>query len=184
MRHRISHKHFNRDSNHRKALLKNLVRGLVLNGEITTTKEKAKEAKRVSDKLIHKALVDSLTVRRTLHTYFGRRDVVNTLVDRIAPAMKDRVSGFTRIIDVGSRKGDNASMVRLELVTKPSVVGTLKNPGEKKVFAKSAKTAKVTETKVAKEVKAPKASKAVAKKAPVATKVKKTATSKKESSAS
>lgn len=127
MRHRIAHKHFNRDSNHRKALLKNLVRGLVLEGEVTTTVTKAKELKRLADKLFHKAQTDTISTRRNLHRFFGRRDAVNTLVERIAPAMSDRVSGFTRIVPAGLRRGDNAALATVSLVNKPATVGTLKS---------------------------------------------------------
>jgi large subunit ribosomal protein L17 len=158
MRHRIAHKHFNRDVNHRKALLKNLVRSLVEEGEITTTIEKAKETKRIADKLIHKALTDSVLTRRTLHTFFGRRDVVNTLVDRIAPAMKDRVSGFTRLLRVGQRRGDNASLVTLSLINKPEVTGTLKS-GKTHTHAEPVKAKKAKA-----EVVAPVETKAKAKK--------------------
>jgi large subunit ribosomal protein L17 len=107
MRHRVTSKQFNRDTNHRKALLKNLVRSLIEEGLIVTTEAKAKETKRVADRIIHKAQTDSIATRRGLHRFFGQRDVVNTLVDRVAPAMKDRVSGFTTIAPMGNRRGDN-----------------------------------------------------------------------------
>ena len=161
MRHRIAHKHFNRDANHRKALLKNLVRSLVELGEITTTIEKAKELKSLADRMIGQAQTDSLTVRRTLHRFFGRRDAVNTLVERVAPAMKDRKSGFVSISRAGVRRGDSATLATVRLVNKPETVGTLKSG---KVFEKPAKVVK------AKAVKAPKPA---AKKAPA--KVKKVA---------
>jgi len=97
MRHRQKTKQLGRDTKHRKALLRNLVRALIEQGEIVTSEAKAKETKRWADKLIGKAKTDSLATRRLLHTFFGKRDVVNTLVERIAPAMKDRISGFSSI---------------------------------------------------------------------------------------
>lgn len=137
MRHQIAHSHFNRDSNHRKALLKNLVRALVVEGTVVTTTAKAKELKRIADKMIHKAQTDTLGNRRLLHRFFGRRDVVNTLVERIAPTMSDRTSGFTRLSAAGVRRGDNAPLSQVTLVVKPEVVGTLKAPVKKVVAAKA-----------------------------------------------
>lgn len=159
MKHRVKGKKFNRDTNNRKALLRNLVRQLVENGFITTTGSKAKETKRLADKLINKAQTDTVSNRRLLHTFFGKRDVVNTLVERVAPLFTDRSSGFTRITSVGRRRGDNTEIVKLELVKQPAVVGTLKNPQPK------AKAVKKAPAKKAPAKKAP-AKKAPAKKAP------------------
>lgn len=156
MRHRSTVKKFNRDTKSRKALFKNLVRSLVEKGSITTTQAKAKEAGRIADKLIGKAKTDSVATRRTLHRFFGRRDVVNTLVERIAPEFKDRVSGFTRVKAVGVRRGDNTVMAELSLVAQPSDVGSLKKPKkavEKKAPAKKAPAKKSTAKKTKKETK-------------------------------
>ena len=119
MRHRVQAKHFNRDSNSRKALFKSLVSSLIQSGEIQTTEPKAKAIKGLVDKLIHKAQEGTINTRRILARFFGRRDVVNQLVDSVAPAMKDRQSGFTRIIRLGKRRGDNTMLVKMELVAKP-----------------------------------------------------------------
>ena len=127
MRHRIKGKKLNRDTNHRKMLLRNLVRSLIEMGEITTTEAKAKETKRIADKMIGKAKVDSVANRRLLHTFFGKRDVVNTLVERVAPLFTKRVSGFTTLKSAGVRRGDTSKMMTLSLVKKPETVGTLKN---------------------------------------------------------
>lgn len=168
MRHLIAHSHFNRDSNHRKALLKNLVRSLVVDGTVVTTTAKAKELKRLADKIIHQAQTDSLTSRRTLHRFFGRRDVVNTLVERVAPSMSDRPSGYTRISTVGSRRGDNAQLSKISLVVQPETLG-LKAPKTAPKVAEKAAVAKAAPKTVAKEVtKAP--AKAAAKTAPKAKK--------------
>lgn len=152
MRHRVSKKHFGRDTNHRKALLRNLVRSLVENGEVTTTVAKAKETRRLSDKIIAKASKGDLNTRRNLHKFFGKRDVVNTLVDRIAPAMKDRISGFTRLVKVGKRRGDNSEMAKLSLVKKPERLGDLKSGlNNKDVVKPKKKTA--SKKKVVKNIK-------------------------------
>ncbi len=139
MRHRSSITKFNRDTKSRKALFKSLVRSLVETGTVVTTTSKAKETKRIADKLIGKAKVDSLATRRTLHRFFGTRDVVNSLVDRIAPEFSDKVSGFTRIKTVGVRRGDNSQMAEVSLVRMPAVVGTLKNTDTKNKEVKKAK---------------------------------------------
>lgn len=127
MKHRVKIKKLNRDTKARKALFKGLVRSLVEKGTIVTTTSKAKEASRIADKLIGKAKTDTLETRRTLHRFFGTRDVVNTLVDRIAPEFTDRISGFTRITKIGVRRGDNSDMAELSLVKAPDTIGSLKN---------------------------------------------------------
>ncbi len=128
-------------------LLRNLVRSLIETGEIVTTVAKAKETKRLADSLIGTAKIDSLSSRRNLHRFFGVRDVVNTLVERIAPEFTDRVSGFTRISKVGTRRGDNTEVVSLALIKKPTVVGTLKNVKTEKVAAPKAEAKKISTAK-------------------------------------
>lgn len=173
MRHRVAKKHFNTDTKGRKALLKNLLRALVEEGEVVTTTSKAKEIKRLMDKTIHRAKKDTVESRRLLHRVFGRRDVVNTLVDRVAPAMADRVSGFTTIAKEGIRRGDSAELSRLKFVVEIDRKGTLKSgtdhsqkePGKAKKTAKATKEAKPTEEKVTpKKVAAKKTTKKVEKK--------------------
>lgn len=127
MRHRVKSKKLNRDTHHRKALFRNLVRSLVEHGSITTTEIKAKEAKRIADKLIGKSKDNSLATRRELHSFFGKRDVVNTLVDQVGPTFTKQPSGFTKITKLGTRRGDNAQMAKLELVEKPEKTGSLRN---------------------------------------------------------
>jgi large subunit ribosomal protein L17 len=179
MRHRVAKKHFNTDTKGRKALLKNLLRALVEEGEVVTTTSKAKEIKRLMDKTIHRAKKDTVESRRLLHRVFGRRDVVNTLVDRVAPAMADRVSGFTTIAKEGIRRGDSAELSRLKFVVEIDRKGTLKSgidhstlkgtskkePVKAKKVPKATKEAKPTEKKVtAKKVAAKKTTKKVEKK--------------------
>lgn len=118
MKHRIKGKHLNRDTNNRKLLFKSLISSLIQTGEIKTTETKAKAIKGLTDKLITRALQGSVAARRLLARFFGRRDVVNKLVDEVAPAMKDRKSGFTRITKIGKRRGDNTEMVKIEFVEK------------------------------------------------------------------
>lgn len=121
MKHRIKGYKLNRDTTNRKALFKSLVSALIQVGEIKTTETKAKAIKGLADRLIHRAQEGSINTRRLLGRFFGRRDIVNHLVDVVAPAMNDRVSGYTRITKLGKRAGDNATMVKVELVKKPDL---------------------------------------------------------------
>jgi len=162
MRHRVKTKQFNRDTNHRKMLIRNLVRSLVEHGEIVTTEAKAKETKRWADKLISQAQRDSLNTKRQLHTFFGTRDVVNTLVGKIVPAMGKRTSGFSRITHLGKRRGDNTAMVKLSLVEKPEKLGTLKS-GIDYSKKRPAKMKKQVKKPVKKNVKSRKTAKQTAK---------------------
>lgn len=152
MKHRVKGTKLGTDSQHRRALLRNLLRSLFEHGQITTTEPKAKELKRLTDKLIFKAQTDTLASRRQLHKFFGKRDVVNTLVERIAPAFKKRSSGFTKIVVNEKRRGDNTKMVTISLLEKPKKLGTLKSGKsyEKKPKAKTkvVKAKKATKPKV------------------------------------
>lgn len=164
MRHRVAKRHFNRDTNARKALLSGLLRNLVEQGEVVTTTSKAKEIKRLMDKIVGQAKNDTLVSRRNLHKIFGKRDVVNTLVDRIAPAMGDRISGFTTISGEGIRRGDSADLSRIKFVVEIDKVGTLKSGIDHK-----AKPAKKAPVKKAEAKKAPTKAKKVSTKAKKAT---------------
>lgn len=172
MRHRVAAKHFNRDANQRKLLIKGLVTELIEHGAMTTTKPRALEIRRIADKLIHEAQTDNVAVRRNLHRFFGKRDIVNTLVDRIAPLFKDRTSGFTRIVSVGIRRGDNSEQVTLSLITQPEVKDTLKSGKTHEAKPKAAKKVVKAEAKVAATKEA--APKKAAKPAAKTTRVKKT----------
>lgn len=167
MRHRVASKQLNRDTKHRQSLFKNLLRALVEHGSIQTTVAKAKVVQPIADKIVTKAKEGDLAARRTLHKMFGKRDVVNTLVERVAPVFKDRASGFTRITPVGFRAGDNAQLVQLAWVIQPETVGTLTAPvttRNQDMKPKTPKAPKVkAEKKVAKKAKAPVAKKTVAK---------------------
>lgn len=186
MRHRVQTKQLGRNTKQRQALLKSLVRELVVHGAITTTQAKAKAVRPIADKLIGRAKTDTVSNRRLLHEFFGKRDVVNSLFERVAPVFSKRTSGFTRIVNLGIRRGDNAQVVRLELVEKPEILHTLKNPTPKTKDAK-AKVTKTSKTKAAEtkkaEVKTAKATKvAKAEKATKASTPKKAAKSSKKES--
>ena len=105
-----------RDSAHRKAMLRNLVTDLLREGRITTTDTRAKEARRQAEKMITLGKRGDLHARRQALAYIYDEAVVTKLFDDIAPRYEDRQGGYTRIMKLGPRQGDNAEMVFLELV--------------------------------------------------------------------
>lgn len=121
MRHRVAGKKLNRDIKHRKALFKNLINALIIHEEIQTTESKAKAIKGLTDKLISRGKKGTLHARRTIAAFLQDKKAVNKIVDELGLRFKDRVSGFTRIVRLGKRRGDDAMMVKMELVEKAKV---------------------------------------------------------------
>ncbi|KPJ70649.1 hypothetical protein AMJ51_01330 [Microgenomates bacterium DG_75] len=119
MRHRLAGKKLSRSRSHRKALFRNLLSALILRGEIKTTESKAKAISRLFDRLTTKGKKGTLHARRIVAAFLNNKQAVNKLVDEIAPRFKDRPGGFTRMIRLGRRRGDDAMMVKLELLEKP-----------------------------------------------------------------
>jgi large subunit ribosomal protein L17 len=105
-----------RNSAHRKAMLRNLVTDLFREGRITTTEMRAKEAGRIAEKLITKAKRGDLHARRQVLEFITDEAVVSKLFGEIAPSYAERNGGYTRILKLGPRQGDNAEVVYLELV--------------------------------------------------------------------
>lgn len=130
MRHRVFGRRLGRDKDHRKALFKNLVTSLVLHEQIKTTEAKAKAIRGLVDKVITKGKTGSLHARRALAGFFTNQKAVEKVMKVLAPRFRQRGSGFTRIIHLGSRRGDNAPLVRMELVDK--VVKQKRKPKKKK----------------------------------------------------
>lgn len=115
MRHNVKGRKLGRTTSHRKALLRNLARSLFIHGRITTTEAKAKEARRIVEKLITLGKKGELTSRRRALEILPDKDVVK-LVWGMAETYRDRPGGCTRVIKLGPRKGDCAPMAVLELV--------------------------------------------------------------------
>ena len=122
MRHQRVMKKFGRSSAHRKALMKSLVTNLILAESIKTTLPKAKEARKDADRIVTVAKKGDLAARRLAASRLQQPKAVQKLFDKIAPAMKDRNGGYTRIIKLGARKGDAAEMCILQWVTAPEAV--------------------------------------------------------------
>jgi len=125
---------------HERMLLANLASQLFEHGRITTTETKAKRVRPLAEKLISKAKRGDLHARRLVMSTITNRDIVHVLFTEIAPALADREGGYTRITKVGNRKGDNAPMAVIEIVTE-SVEESRKNKGRAaKAEPKAAKT--------------------------------------------
>lgn len=110
------YKKLGRNSAHRKSMLRNLVTDLFREGRITTTLDRAKEAGREAEKLVTLAKRGDLHARRQVLAYVFDEDVVTKLFDEIAPEYTERNGGYTRVLKLGPRQGDNAEVVYLELV--------------------------------------------------------------------
>ena len=105
-----------RPTAHRKAMLRNLVTDLLREGRISTTEHRAKETRRMAEKMITLAKRGDLHARRQVLAYVYDEDVVTKLFEEIAPKYEDRNGGYTRIMKLGPRRGDCAEVVFLELV--------------------------------------------------------------------
>ncbi|MBD5435469.1 MAG: 50S ribosomal protein L17 [Treponema sp.] len=116
MNHKSGFNALSRTHSHRRAMLRNMVTSLFRFERITTTKAKAKAARSKAEKLITRAKVDSVHNRRQVARYIYDERVLNKLFTDIAPRMKDRPGGYTRILKLGFRQGDAADVAILELV--------------------------------------------------------------------
>jgi large subunit ribosomal protein L17 len=116
MRHRKSGRKLNRTASHRKALLANLATSLFEHERIQTTTARAKELRPFAEKLITLARRGDLHARRKAAAVVKTDDALQKLFAEIAPRFADRPGGYTRIIHIGRRTGDNAPMSLIELV--------------------------------------------------------------------
>ncbi len=111
-----------RTSSHRKSMLSNMATSLLRYERITTTLPRARELKSVVEKLISKAKKNTLASRREAGKVIGNKEVLRKLFSQIGPKFKERSGGYTRILRLGQRKGDNASLALIELVEKVAPV--------------------------------------------------------------
>jgi len=110
-------KKFGRSMEHRKMLMRGLVTNLILAESIKTTLPKAKQARKDADKAVTVAKKGTLAARRLAASRLNDPKAVQKLFDKIAPAMAGRNGGYTRIVKLGTRKGDAAEMCLLQWVT-------------------------------------------------------------------
>jgi large subunit ribosomal protein L17 len=116
MRHRKDHRKLSRTHQHRRALLRNLVTALFEYERIETTVEKAKEARRLAERMITFGKQGDVAARRHVSTFVFKPAIVAKLFSTIAPWYEDRHGGYTRIIRIGRRLGDAGETAYLELV--------------------------------------------------------------------
>ena len=124
MRHGHGLRKLNRTSEHRQAMLRNMCVSLLQHEAIKTTVPKAKELRRVVEPLITLAKVSSVANRRLAFNRLRDRDIVTKLFDELGPRYQARPGGYTRILKMGFRAGDNAPMAFVELVDRPEPVET------------------------------------------------------------
>jgi large subunit ribosomal protein L17 len=120
MRHRNGPRKLNRTSEHRAAMLRNMCVSLLQHEAIKTTLPKAKELRRVVEPLITLAKEPTLANRRLAFDRLRDRDIVVKLFNDLGPRFKTRPGGYTRILKMGFRVGDNAPMAYVELVDRPA----------------------------------------------------------------
>jgi large subunit ribosomal protein L17 len=136
MRHRNSGRQLSRNASHRHAMMRNMATSLLQHETIRTTVPKAKELRRVVEPLITMAKVDSIGLRRLAHSRLRDDAVVEKLFADLGPRFKARAGGYTRILKMEPRPGDNADMALMQLVDSAPVAT------EKKEDKKAAKAPK------------------------------------------
>lgn len=112
----MAYRKLGRNTGQRRALLRNSATALLKNGRIETTEPKAKELRKIVEKMISLGKQGDLHARRQAAAYLLDESVVKDLFDNLSKKYADRQGGYTRIIKLGSRRGDGAPMVIIELV--------------------------------------------------------------------
>jgi large subunit ribosomal protein L17 len=168
MRHNKKFNHLGRKSAHRKAMLSNMATSLLIHKRIKTTVAKAKALRLYVEPLITKSKTDSTHSRRVVFSYLRSKEAVTELFRDISVKVADRPGGYTRIIKLGNRLGDNAEMCMIELVdynehmlntkeTKKKSRRSRRGGAKKEVAANETAKAETTETKAEVKGESPKA---------------------------
>lgn len=162
MRHQVHKKRLGRHSSHRRAMFRNMVTSLIVEGRITTTVTKAKQLRRIAEKMVTLAKRGDLHARRQALSFVRSQGAVSKLFSELGPRFAGRNGGYTRVLKLGNRRGDGAEMALIEyLGFEPKLVKKAEAKGE----AKKGKDAPEK-----KKEKAEGEEKAVAKKKPAAKK--------------
>ena len=141
MRHGNAFRKFQKSTEHRRAMLRNMATSLLKHERCETTLEKAKELRRVTEKLITLGRNDNLHSRRLAYSYIMDKDVVKKLFTEIGPRFKSRPGGYTRVVRTRHRHGDAAEMAYISLLAADSEPTKADKPAKKK----KTKTAKSEE---------------------------------------
>ncbi len=156
MRHQKSGNKLGRTPAHRKALFRNMVTSLLKHERIVTTEVKAKETGRLTEKMITLGKRGDLHARRQAIAYIKSNEVVKTLFSQYAERYKNRDGGYTRVIKIEPRSGDNAPMAIVELVDRPVEEKAAADKGKvEKPAKKTEKKAPAKKKTAAKEAKDP-----------------------------
>lgn len=142
MRHGKKHNHLGRTTSHRKAMLANMASSLIKHKRISTTLAKAKALRVYVEPIITKSKNDTTHSRRTVFAYLQDKEVVSELFRDVAPKVANRPGGYTRIIKLNNRLGDNAEMALIELVDYNEVYGKDAAAAEKKTTRRGRTKAK------------------------------------------
>jgi large subunit ribosomal protein L17 len=145
MRHGKKLNHLSRKAPHRKAMMANMASSLILHKRINTTLAKAKALRVYVEPLLTKSKEDTTHSRRTVFSYLKDKTAVSELFKDVSVKIADRPGGYTRIIKLGNRLGDNAEMAMIELVDYNEILTKGSKPkAEKKTRRSSAKKSTVT----------------------------------------
>lgn len=131
MRHKLGLRKLNRTSAHRLAMLRNMMNSLLRHEAIKTTLPKAKELRRVVEPMITLAKEPTVANKRLAFNRLRDREIVVKLFNEIGPMFKDRKGGYTRILKMGYRVGDNAHLAYVELVQKTTDAAPAKEEAQK-----------------------------------------------------
>jgi len=116
MSHRVEGRTLGKESDHRKAMLHNMVKSLIDKERIMTTHTRALECKKIAERLVTYGKKGTVHYQRLIYSIVQDRDLVKKMVNEIAPKLTDRNGGYTRILKKGFRRGDNAPMSIIEWV--------------------------------------------------------------------
>jgi large subunit ribosomal protein L17 len=141
MRHGLTGRQLSRNSTHRWAMLRNMAASLLRHEAIRTTVPKAKELRRYVEPLITLGKTDSMANRRRAFARLRDAEVVEKLFGDIGPRFKTRPGGYTRILHMANRAGDNADMALMALVEQAAAAAAAADEGEKKPKARRRKAA-------------------------------------------
>lgn len=141
MRHQVAGRKLGRTSSHRSAMFRNMLTSLFEHEKIETTDAKAKELRKIAEKMISLGKKGDLHSRRQILRVIDNKKVVKNLFDKIAPRYQGRNGGYTRIFKVGRRRGDNAPLSIIELVPEEKVEKPKKRSSKKQKSGKTSDAA-------------------------------------------
>ncbi|MFB3926043.1 MAG: 50S ribosomal protein L17 [Syntrophales bacterium] len=143
MRHAKAGRKLGKTSSHRKAMLRNMVTSFLKEEKIITTDAKAKELRSVAEKMITLGKRGDLHARRQALSFVRSKDVTKKIFEDLSSRFKERPGGYTRIVKIGNREGDNAPVSMIELVSRESEKSSKSKTSKKGVKSKAeAKTRK------------------------------------------